>query len=117
MVCFSKGIMKPILIIQKKGLEEGEDVRVRCEMPEEKPPLYFTFFKILLSPQFSETNKTKHAIRKNFAETEFKIAEGDSILYFECSVKLYSLKFETSERSERELVTVVGKLVLLLPFM
>lgn len=94
---------------------EGENVLLRCEVPEEKPPLYFTFYK---TAQFAngvvpERKRTSH--HENFVELEFPIDAGDNILYFECSVRMNSgAGSQNSERSNRTIVTVSGKLVSLL---
>ncbi|XP_054859493.1 platelet endothelial cell adhesion molecule isoform X2 [Eublepharis macularius] len=101
-----KGIMKPKLTVQKTQVTEGENVLLRCEAIGEKPPLFFTFYKIRQSPSNSPVHKTKPEETENFAEVEFPVEEGDTVLFFECTVqKFLAMGSETSEPSNR---TVVG---------
>ncbi|KFP75506.1 Platelet endothelial cell adhesion molecule, partial [Apaloderma vittatum] len=99
------GMNKPILTAEKKEVLEGEVVKLRCELPEEEPPLYFFFRKI----KINSTPKEKPVFEayQNFSVAEFSVEEGDNILQFDCfgrrSVKL---EFESSEHSNTTLVTV-----------
>ncbi|XP_072847099.2 platelet endothelial cell adhesion molecule isoform X3 [Pogona vitticeps] len=103
-----KGIMKPQLKVQKAEVMEGEKVSLRCEIPEEDPPFYFTIFKIPHSSNPLKKNKSREAVSKNFAEFEFPIDAGDKILHFECTVGMASMRgIETSEPSNKILVTVI----------
>uniref|UniRef100_A0A8C9G6K2 Platelet endothelial cell adhesion molecule n=1 Tax=Pavo cristatus TaxID=9049 RepID=A0A8C9G6K2_PAVCR len=99
------GMTKPTLIAEKKDVFEGEMVKLRCEMPEEVPPLYFIFRKIKMNSTPKE--ELKHELHRNFSVIQFPIDEGDNILQFDCfgrrSVKF---EFETSEPSNRTLITV-----------
>uniref|UniRef100_A0A8C2UJ31 Platelet endothelial cell adhesion molecule n=1 Tax=Coturnix japonica TaxID=93934 RepID=A0A8C2UJ31_COTJA len=96
---------KPILIAEKKEVFEGEVVKLRCELPEEVPPLHFIFRKIKMNSTPKE--KLKYELQRNFSVIEFPVDEGDNILQFDClgrrSVKF---EFETSEPSNRTLITV-----------
>ncbi|NWQ98618.1 PECA1 protein, partial [Burhinus bistriatus] len=99
------GMSKPILTAEKKEVLEGDVVKLRCELPEEVPPLYFFFQKI----KMNSTPKEKHVFEpyRNFSVMEFSVEEGDNILQFDCfggrSVKR---EFEYSEHSNKTLVTV-----------
>ncbi|XP_059684223.1 platelet endothelial cell adhesion molecule isoform X2 [Gavia stellata] len=99
------GMTKPILTAEKKEVLEGEVVKLRCELPEEVPPLHFFFRKI----KMNSTPKEKLVFEpyRNFSVVEFSVEEGDNILQFDCfgrrSVKL---EFESSEHSNKTLVTV-----------
>uniref|UniRef100_A0A8C2UE95 Platelet endothelial cell adhesion molecule n=1 Tax=Coturnix japonica TaxID=93934 RepID=A0A8C2UE95_COTJA len=99
------GMTKPILIAEKKEVFEGEVVKLRCELPEEVPPLHFIFRKIKMNSTPKE--KLKYELQRNFSVIEFPVDEGDNILQFDClgrrSVKF---EFETSEPSNRTLITV-----------
>ncbi|NXI91729.1 PECA1 protein, partial [Psophia crepitans] len=99
------GMTKPILTAEKKEVLEGEVVKLRCELPEEVPPLHFFFRKI----KVNSTPKEKHVfeLHRNFSVVEFSVEEGDNILQFDCFGKR-SVKFEyeTSEHSNKTLVTV-----------
>lgn len=112
MVSFiSTGITKPTLSAQKGAVKEGEKVPLRCEVPGEKPPFYITFYKSKHGSASSE-QRTVQAEKENFAEIEFPVATGDTLLYFECTARMSSLReVKTSEPSPRVLVTVAGKLV------
>ena len=101
---------KPILTAEKKEVLEGEVVKLRCELPEEVPPLYFFFRKI----KMNSTPKEKHVFEpyRNFSVVEFSVEEGDNILQFDCyGRRNVKLKFESSEHSNKTLVTVRGKLL------
>uniref|UniRef100_A0A8C0E9I6 Platelet endothelial cell adhesion molecule n=1 Tax=Bubo bubo TaxID=30461 RepID=A0A8C0E9I6_BUBBB len=76
------GMTKPILTAEEKEVLEGEVVKLRCELPEEVPPLYFFFRKI----KMNSTPKEKHVYEpyRNFSEVTFSVEEGDNILYFDC---------------------------------
>ncbi|XP_048348011.1 platelet endothelial cell adhesion molecule-like isoform X2 [Sphaerodactylus townsendi] len=102
-----KGIMKPKLTVQKTQVTEGENVLLRCEAIGENPPFYFTFYKIRPSPSTSSVHKTKPEQTENFAEVEFPVDEGDTVLFFECTVTVALVKgSETSEPSNRTTVGV-----------
>uniref|UniRef100_A0A8C6YZX3 Platelet endothelial cell adhesion molecule n=1 Tax=Nothoprocta perdicaria TaxID=30464 RepID=A0A8C6YZX3_NOTPE len=99
------GMTKPILTAEKKEVLEGEVVKLRCELPEEEPPLTFFFRKI----NMNSTPKEKHVseLYRNFSTTEFAVEDGDNILHFDCFGRRYvNLELETSEPSNRTLVTV-----------
>ncbi|NXX91300.1 PECA1 protein, partial [Centropus bengalensis] len=99
------GMTKPILTAEKKEVLEGEVVKLRCELPEEAPPLHFFFRKI----KMNSTPKEKYVMEphRNFSVVEFSVEEGDNILQFDCfgrrSVKS---EYESSEYSNKTLVTV-----------
>ncbi|XP_074463711.1 platelet endothelial cell adhesion molecule isoform X3 [Larus michahellis] len=100
-----KGMTKPILTVEKKEVLEGEVVKLRCELPEEEPPLYFYFWKT----KMNSTPKEKDVFEpyRNFSVVEFAVEEGDNILQFDCFVKRYvQSEFESSEHSNKTLVTV-----------
>uniref|UniRef100_A0A8C6NGZ6 Platelet endothelial cell adhesion molecule n=1 Tax=Melopsittacus undulatus TaxID=13146 RepID=A0A8C6NGZ6_MELUD len=104
------GMTKPILTAEKKEVLEGEVVKLRCELPEEVPPLYFYFRKI----KMNSTPKEKYVFEayKNYSEVEFSVEEGDNILQFDCFGKRHvQREFDTSEHSNKTLVTVRGKFV------
>ncbi|NXL59880.1 PECA1 protein, partial [Chordeiles acutipennis] len=99
------GMTKPILTAEKKEVLEGEVVKLRCELPEEVPPLYFSFRKI----KMNSTPKEKHVFERdrNFSVAEFSVEEGDNILQFDCFVRRnIKFEFESSEHSNKTLVTV-----------
>ncbi|KAM7089456.1 platelet endothelial cell adhesion molecule isoform 2-T2 [Ciconia maguari] len=99
------GMTKPILTAEKKEVLEGEVVKLRCELPEEEPPLYFFFRKI----KMNSTPKEKHVFEpyRNFSVVEFSVEEGDNILQFDCfGRRNVKLEFESSEHSNKTLVTV-----------
>lgn len=99
---------KPILIAEKKEVFEGEVVKLRCELPEEVPPLHFIFRKMKMNSKPKE--KLKYELQRNFSVIEFPIEEGDNILQFDCLGKRsVKFEFETSEPSNRTLITVKGK--------
>ncbi|XP_075025622.1 platelet endothelial cell adhesion molecule isoform X3 [Calonectris borealis] len=99
------GMTKPILTAEKKEVLEGEVVKLRCELPEEVPPLYFFFRKI----KMNSTPKEKLVFEpyRNFSVVEFSVEEGDNILQFDCfGRRNVKLEFESSEHSNKTLVTV-----------
>ncbi|KAM6377118.1 platelet endothelial cell adhesion molecule isoform 4-T4 [Pluvialis apricaria] len=99
------GMTKPILTAEKKEVLEGDVVKLRCELPEEVPPLYFFFRKI----KMNSTPKEKHVFEpyRNFSVVEFSVEEGDNILQFDCfGRRTVKLEFENSEHSNKTLVTV-----------
>ncbi|XP_051490462.1 platelet endothelial cell adhesion molecule isoform X2 [Apus apus] len=99
------GMTKPILTAEKNQVLEGEVVQLRCELPEEEPPLHFFFRKI----KMNSTPKEKHVFEayRNFSIVEFSVEEGDNILQFDCfGRRNVKLEFESSEHSNRTLVTV-----------
>ncbi|KAM6297378.1 platelet endothelial cell adhesion molecule [Aegotheles albertisi] len=99
------GMTKPILTAEKTEVLEGEVVKLRCELPEEEPPLYFFFRKI----KMNSTPKEKHVFEphRNFSVVEFSVEEGDNILQFDCFGKRnVKLELESSEHSNKTLVTV-----------
>lgn len=102
--------MKPKLTVQKTQVTEGENVLLRCEVTGENPPFYFTFYKLRRSPSNSSAHKTKPEHQKNFAEVEFPVDEGDTLLFFECTVKVsLPMMSEISEPSDKAVVGVAGK--------
>ncbi|XP_039182706.1 platelet endothelial cell adhesion molecule isoform X2 [Crotalus tigris] len=102
-----EGIMKPILSVQRTAVMEGENVLLRCEVPEEKPPFFFTFYKTAQLANGVVHERKRSSQRENFVELEFPIDAGDNILYFECAVQMNSeAGREISERSNRTIVTV-----------
>ncbi|XP_032055415.1 platelet endothelial cell adhesion molecule isoform X1 [Aythya fuligula] len=102
------GMTKPILTAEKREVLEGEVVKLRCELPEEVPPLQFLFRKT----KTNSTPKEKLVFEayRNFSTAEFSVEEGDNILYFDCFgkrfVKHTNFELESSEPSNRTLVTV-----------
>ncbi|OXB77044.1 UNVERIFIED_CONTAM: hypothetical protein H355_014866 [Colinus virginianus] len=99
------GMTKPILIAEKNEVFEGEAVKLRCELPEEEPPLRFIFRKIKMNS--SPKEKDKRELERNFSVIEFPVDEGDNILHFDCfGTRSVKDEFETSEPSNRTLVTV-----------
>ncbi|KAM6050939.1 platelet endothelial cell adhesion molecule isoform 2-T2 [Chlamydotis macqueenii] len=99
------GMTKPILTAEKKEVLEGEVVKLRCELPEEVPPLDFFFRKIKMNSK----PKEKHVFEpyRNFSEVSFSVEEGDNILQFDCyGRRNVKLEFESSEHSNKTLVTV-----------
>ncbi|XP_061867136.1 platelet endothelial cell adhesion molecule isoform X3 [Colius striatus] len=99
------GMTKPILTAEKKEVLEGEVVKLRCELPEEVPPLHFIFRKI----KMNSTPKEKPVFEayRNYSVVEFSVEEGDNILQFDCFAKRnVKLEFDSSEYSNKTLVTV-----------
>nr|XP_021150972.1 platelet endothelial cell adhesion molecule isoform X3 [Columba livia] len=100
-----KGMTKPILTAEKEEVLEGEVVKLRCELPEEVPPLHFFFRKI----KTNSIPKEKRVFEpyRNFSEVEFSVEEADNILQFDCFGRRFvQLEFEDSEHSNTTLVTV-----------
>lgn len=101
---------KPILTADKKEALEGEVVKLRCELPEEVPPLVFVFRK-------TKTNSAAKAKSipeqtQNFSEMKFYVEEGDNILQFDCFGKRQVKSgWESSQHSNQILVPVKGKLL------
>ncbi|KFP13645.1 Platelet endothelial cell adhesion molecule, partial [Egretta garzetta] len=99
------GMTKPILTAEKKEVLEGENVKLRCELPEEEPPLYFFFRKIKMNSTPKE--KFVYEAYRNFSVVTFSVEEGDNILQFDCfGRRNVKLEYENSEYSNRTLVTV-----------
>ncbi|XP_040437888.1 platelet endothelial cell adhesion molecule isoform X5 [Falco naumanni] len=99
------GMTKPILTAEKKEVLEGEVVKLRCELPEEVPPLYFFFRKMKMNSTPKE--KSVFESQRNFSVVEFPVEEGDNILQFDCFARRnVKLEFESSEHSKKTLVTV-----------
>ncbi|NWW77518.1 PECA1 protein, partial [Climacteris rufus] len=99
------GMTKPILTADKKEVLEGEVVKLRCELPEEVPPLEFVFQKIKTNSAPKEKRVTEQYT--NFSEVEYYIEEGDNILQFDCfGERQIKSGRESSEHSNRTLVTV-----------
>uniref|UniRef100_A0A8C5TFP3 Ig-like domain-containing protein n=1 Tax=Malurus cyaneus samueli TaxID=2593467 RepID=A0A8C5TFP3_9PASS len=73
---------KPILTADKKEVLEGEVVKLRCELPEEVPPLDFVFRKIKTNSAPKE--KLVRERNQNFSEMDYYVEEGDNILQFDC---------------------------------
>ncbi|XP_050175387.1 platelet endothelial cell adhesion molecule isoform X3 [Myiozetetes cayanensis] len=99
------GMTKPILTADKRDVLEGEVVKLRCELPEEEPPLLFCFRKI----KTNSTPKERCVPESytNFSELEVSVEEGDHILQFDCfGRRNVKLEWEESARSNRTLVTV-----------
>ncbi|KAM3846257.1 platelet endothelial cell adhesion molecule isoform 1-T1 [Vipera latastei] len=102
-----EGIMKPILSVQRTAVMEGENVLLRCEVPEEKPPFHFIFYKTAQLANGVVHERSRKSQHENFVELEFPIDAGDNILYFECAVKMDPMTGrQISERSNRTIVTV-----------
>ncbi|XP_040505684.1 platelet endothelial cell adhesion molecule isoform X6 [Gallus gallus] len=99
------GMTKPILIAEKKEVFEGEVVKLRCELPEEVPPLYFVFQKMKVNS--TPKQKLQEELYRNFSVVEFPVDEGDDILQFDCFGKRrVRFEFETSLTSNKTLITV-----------
>ncbi|NXX87134.1 PECA1 protein, partial [Urocolius indicus] len=99
------GMTKPILTAEKKEVLEGEVVKLRCELPEEVPPLHFIFRKIKMNSTPKE--KSVFEVYRNFSVAAFSVEEGDNILQFDCFAKRnVKLEFDSSEYSNKTLVTV-----------
>ncbi|XP_029456604.1 platelet endothelial cell adhesion molecule isoform X2 [Rhinatrema bivittatum] len=104
-----EGVSRPNLNVSKNEVKEGEEVTVRCEALEEKPPITFKFFKIQNNKE--KLMKTRLVTSINFAEVVFPVEEGDKILQFECTAEISSVfARETSQTSFRKLVTVTERL-------
>ncbi|XP_031454653.1 platelet endothelial cell adhesion molecule isoform X8 [Phasianus colchicus] len=101
------GMTKPILIAEKTEVFEGEVVTLRCELPEEVPPLHFIFRKMKMNMNSTPKEKLKFESQRNFSVIEFPVEEGDNILQFDCFGKRnVKFEFETSEHSNKTLITV-----------
>ncbi|NXT89512.1 PECA1 protein, partial [Anhinga rufa] len=99
------GMTKPILTAEKREVLEGEVVKLRCELPEEEPPLHFFFRKT----KMNSTPKEKYVFEpyRNFSVVEFSVEEGDNILQFDCfGRRNVKLEYEITEPSNKTLVTV-----------
>ncbi|XP_074870398.1 platelet endothelial cell adhesion molecule isoform X4 [Carettochelys insculpta] len=101
-----KGQSPPKLTAQKEEVTEGEEVVLRCEQSEEKPPFTFLFHKLL--PNEQKQVKLKQELEKNSTTVRFPVQEGDRILRFACIVRVTSaFGVEESNPSNVILVTVV----------
>lgn len=108
------GLPKPKLTALKNMVTEGEELVLKCQVPEEAPPLTFTFHK-LLTPGGPVT-RTKKELEKNFTTIEIPVEPGDKILRFQCIASVYSAHgMQESAPSNVELVTVVGKVLCFSP--
>lgn len=101
---------KPILTADRREVLEGEVVKLRCELPEEVPPLEFFFQKTKTNSAPKEKRVPEQT--QNFSEVEFYVEEGDNILRFDCFGKRQVRSgWESSPKSNGTLVTVKGKLL------
>ncbi|XP_018774450.1 platelet endothelial cell adhesion molecule isoform X4 [Serinus canaria] len=99
------GMTKPILTADKKEVSEGETVKLRCELPEEVPPLEFIFRKIKTNSEPIEKRVPEQ--NQNFSEMEYYVEAGDNILQFDCFGKRQVKSgWESSQHSNKTLVTV-----------
>ncbi|NXM68292.1 PECA1 protein, partial [Serilophus lunatus] len=99
------GMTKPILTADKKDVLEGEVVKLRCELPEEEPPVYFCFRKMKMNSTPKITCPPEPY--RKFSEVEFSVEEGDNILQFDCFGKrTVNFEWDTSEYSNKTLITV-----------
>ncbi|NXP46804.1 PECA1 protein, partial [Heliornis fulica] len=99
------GMTKPILTAEKKEVLEGEVVNLRCDLPEEVPPLLFVFRKIKMNSTPKE--KSVDEPHRNFSVATFSVEEGDNILQFDCyGGRNVKSRYETSEHSNKTQVTV-----------
>nr|XP_030143311.3 platelet endothelial cell adhesion molecule isoform X3 [Taeniopygia guttata] len=99
------GMTKPILTADKKEVLEGEIVKLRCELPEEVPPLVFFFRKI----KTNSAPKEKRILEQNqnFSEMEYYVEAEDNILQFDCFGKRQVRSgWDSSQHSNKTLVTV-----------
>ncbi|XP_077643512.1 platelet endothelial cell adhesion molecule isoform X5 [Lonchura striata] len=99
------GMTKPILTADKKEVLEGEIVKLRCELPEEVPPLVFFFRKL----KTNSAPKEKHILEQNqnFSEMEYYVEAEDNILQFDCFGKRQVRSgWDSSQHSNKTLVTV-----------
>ncbi|XP_053147944.1 platelet endothelial cell adhesion molecule-like isoform X2 [Hemicordylus capensis] len=103
-----KGITKPKLTALKKDVKEGETVHLRCEVPEEKPPFWVTFYKNQISQSPPSDQRSRLENEKNFVEIEFPLEVGDKVLFFTCTVTMTSMMRtpEESEPSDRVTIAV-----------
>ncbi|XP_019372233.1 PREDICTED: platelet endothelial cell adhesion molecule isoform X4 [Gavialis gangeticus] len=100
------GLPKPKLTALKTEVAEGEELALKCEVPEEAPPLTFTFQK-LLTPGGPVT-RTKEELEKNFTTVEFLVEPGEKVLRFLCIASVYSAHgMQESAPSNEQLVPVV----------
>uniref|UniRef100_A0A7M4DZ72 Platelet endothelial cell adhesion molecule n=1 Tax=Crocodylus porosus TaxID=8502 RepID=A0A7M4DZ72_CROPO len=100
------GLPKPKLTALKTMVTEGEELPLKCEVPEEAPPLTFTFQK-LLTPGGPVT-RTKEELDKHFTTVEFLVEPGEKVLKFQCIASVYSAHgMQESVPSNEQLVTVV----------
>ncbi|XP_072270208.1 platelet endothelial cell adhesion molecule [Pyxicephalus adspersus] len=97
------GLLPPVISVSKREVSEGDEITVRCEAPNEDPPMFFYFYKISKERE----SPKKRQSNKNNMETTFVIKEGESILQFECSVQLMIDDEPESPPSMRQMVTVV----------
>ncbi|NXB79269.1 PECA1 protein, partial [Donacobius atricapilla] len=105
------GMTKPILTADKKEVSEGEVVKLRCELPEEVPPLEFFFRKIKTNSAPKEKRVPEQ--NQNFSEVEYYVEEGDNILQFDCFVKRQVRSgWESSQHSNKTLVTICTSIYL-----
>uniref|UniRef100_A0A7M4FR97 Platelet endothelial cell adhesion molecule n=1 Tax=Crocodylus porosus TaxID=8502 RepID=A0A7M4FR97_CROPO len=96
----------PKLTALKTMVTEGEELPLKCEVPEEAPPLTFTFQK-LLTPGGPVT-RTKEELDKHFTTVEFLVEPGEKVLKFQCIASVYSAHgMQESVPSNEQLVTVV----------
>ncbi|XP_038012725.1 platelet endothelial cell adhesion molecule isoform X4 [Motacilla alba alba] len=99
------GMTKPILTADKKEVLEGEVVKLRCELPEEVPPLEFFFRKIKTNSEPIEKRVAEQ--NQNFSEMEYFVEAGDNILQFDCFGKRQVRSgWDSSQHSNKTLVTV-----------
>ncbi|XP_040187490.1 platelet endothelial cell adhesion molecule [Rana temporaria] len=98
------GLSAPLISITKMEVSEGDEITVRCEAPNEEPPMTFNFYKTVKERGLP---KRKRAPNTNYAETTYEIKEGESILHFECTLKLMIEDEPESPLSRRQTVTVV----------
>ncbi|XP_068065836.1 platelet endothelial cell adhesion molecule isoform X4 [Anomalospiza imberbis] len=99
------GMTKPILTADKKEVLEGEIVKLRCELPEEVPPLVFFFRKT----KTNSAPKEKRILEQNqnFSEMEYYVEAEDNILQFDCFGKRQVRSgWDSSQHSNKTLVTV-----------
>ncbi|NWI90686.1 PECA1 protein, partial [Pitta sordida] len=100
-----KGMTKPILTVDRKDVLEGEIVELRCELPEEEPPLYFCFRKTKTNS--TPQQKCNEERQRNFSVVESVVEEKDDILKFDCFGKrTVNFSWDISEYSNTALVTV-----------
>ncbi|KAM5135272.1 platelet endothelial cell adhesion molecule [Mantella aurantiaca] len=97
------GLSAPLISVSKMGVSEGEELTVRCEAPNEEPPMVFSFYK---TGEERRDVKVKQS-NTNHAESTYEIKEGENILHFECSVKLVIQEEPESPESSRQTVAVV----------
>ncbi|XP_066443587.1 platelet endothelial cell adhesion molecule-like isoform X4 [Eleutherodactylus coqui] len=98
------GLFPPHINVSKNEVNQGDDVTVRCEAPEEKSIMLFKFYKI--KNQTVDETKSK-TTNDNYQEVKFNIKEGEQILHFKCDVSLVLIG-EISPYSESKHVTVLA---------